>query len=121
MSRILSRLVLTLIAACCLVVAVGCGTLDADQEQDKPKATKVTVEIFDFKLRPQTLEVSEGTKVTWINKDPVDHTVTANDGSFDKLLKSGDKYSFTFKKKGTYKYSDRLNEQPGLSGNVVVE
>lgn len=105
-----------------LAVTAGCGNLQGGEEKgNTPKASSSTVEIFDFRLRPQTLEVREGTKVTWINKDPVDHTVTADNGNFDKLLKSGDSYSYTFRKAGTFRYKDRLNSQPGLRGKIVVE
>ncbi len=121
-SRHFVRLAALAVMVCSLAILVGCGNLqEGEKGTAAPKATTTTVEIFDFRLRPQTLEVSEGTRVTWVNKDPVDHTVTADNGSFDKLLKSGDTYSYTFKKAGTVRYKDRLNAQPGLRGKVVVE
>ena len=121
MPRTMTRFIILAIAAAALTLATGCGSLEGEKETNQPKASKKTVEIFDFKLRPQELRVGAGTRVTWVNKDPVDHTVTAEDGSFDKLLKTGDKYSYTFKKKGTFRYKDRLNVQPGLRGKVTVE
>lgn len=120
-SRHIVRLAALAVAVASLAVLVGCGNLQGDEKGPAPKATSTTVEIFDFRLRPQTLEVAKGTKVTWVNKDPVDHTVTADNGDFDRLLKSGDTYSYTFKRAGTVHYKDRLNAQPGLRGKVVVE
>jgi plastocyanin len=120
-SKHLVRLAAFVLMVASLAILAGCGNLQGEEKGKAPRASSSTVEIFDFRLRPQTLEVSTGTRVTWINKDPVDHTVTADNGSFDKLLKSGDQYSYTFKKAGTVRYKDRLNSQPGLRGKIVVE
>ena len=54
------------------------------------------VEIFDFAYTPATLTLAVGSTVTWTNKDPSQHTVTAEDGSFDQLLNEGESFSFTF-------------------------
>lgn len=67
-----------------------------------------TVEIKGFAFGPASLKTTAGTKVTWTNKDSVDHTVTADKSdpaSFDSGHLSGGKtFSFTFAKPGTYKY-----------------
>jgi plastocyanin len=41
------------------------------------------VAMAGFAFEPATLEVPAGTEVTWTNQDPAQHTVTADDGSFD--------------------------------------
>lgn len=41
------------------------------------------VNIADFAFSPATLSASQGDRVTWINRDIVPHTATANDGSWD--------------------------------------
>ena len=41
------------------------------------------VAITGFAFRPATLQVAGGPEVTWTNGDPAQHTVTADDGSFD--------------------------------------
>lgn len=41
------------------------------------------VAIAGFAFEPAMLEVAAGTEVTWTNQDPAQHTVTADDGSFD--------------------------------------
>jgi plastocyanin len=41
------------------------------------------VAIAGFAFDPSTLEVTPGTEVTWTNQDSAQHTVTADDGSFD--------------------------------------
>lgn len=106
----------------CLAFALGMmGCAPTNLEGDEqPSASAKTVTISGYKLRPQRIEVSVGTKVTWTNKDKDDHTVTADNGAFDKLLSKGQSFSFVFNKKGTFRYVDRLHGQPGLVGTVVV-
>lgn len=41
------------------------------------------VAITGFAFQPGTLQVAAGTEVTWTNQDPAQHTVIADDGSFD--------------------------------------
>lgn len=42
-----------------------------------------TVEINQFAFEPGALPVRIGDRVTWINRDIVPHTATADDGSWD--------------------------------------
>jgi plastocyanin len=63
------------------------------------------VTIQNFSFGPATLDVAVGTTVTWTNKDSTNHTVTANDGSFDsKAISSGTTFSQTFATAGTFAY-----------------
>lgn len=41
------------------------------------------VEIRDFVFAPDSLEVRPGDRITWINRDIVPHTATADDESWD--------------------------------------
>ncbi len=121
--KTITNLLLCLVTMLAMGVVVGCGSLD---EKDggtttAPKATKTKVTISGYKFRPQILTVSEGTKVTWTNKDQDTHTVTAKNGAFDSTLKSGKSWSYTFNKAGTYHYHDRINDNPGLRGKIIVE
>jgi plastocyanin len=43
----------------------------------------VRVDIHNLQYRPQVLHIAAGTTVEWRNRDPLDHTVTAVDGSWD--------------------------------------
>jgi len=63
------------------------------------------VTIQNFSFGPATLDVAVGTTVTWTNMDSTNHTVTANDGSFDsKAISSGKTFSQTFANAGTFAY-----------------
>lgn len=52
---------------------------------------------------PGKLEIAAGTTVAWKNDDPLDHSVTALDKSFDSgLIESGATWRWTFSRPGTY-------------------
>jgi glucose/arabinose dehydrogenase len=99
-------LLLTLISLTGLI----CG---ADQSQ-------ATVEIKSFSFLPSSIIVPAGATVTWINRDPVVHTVTADDGSFNSpdIAGNGGKFERTFSEPGTYKY--HCTPHPSMKGEVVV-
>jgi plastocyanin len=81
-------------------------------------ANQVVIENFSF--APATLTVKAGTKVTWINRDDVPHTVNEN----DKRFKSGpmdtdDQFSYTFRDPGTFSYFCALH--PKMTGQIIVQ
>lgn len=81
-----------------------------------------SVQIKGFAFKPSALKVSAGTKVTWTNSDPADHTTTADKSdpaAFDSgHLGKGKTFSFTFAKKGTYKYFCNIHNY--MTGTVEV-
>ena len=83
----------------------------------------VNVDIADFAFSPDPLDVAVGTKVTWTNKDSFAHTATATgeaDVAFDsKSLDSGNSYSYTFAKAGTFTYRCAIHNS--MTGTVVVK
>ena len=85
-----------------------------------PAATGPTVRIDNFVFGPETLTVTPGTTVTWINQDDIPHTVVANDKSFkSKVLDTDERFSFTFTKPGEYGYFCSLH--PHMTGKVIVK
>jgi plastocyanin len=81
-------------------------------------ANQVVIENFSF--APATLTIKAGTKVTWINRDDVPHTVNEN----DKRFKSGpmdtdDQFSYTFSAPGTFNYFCALH--PKMTGQIIVK
>ena len=76
--------------------------------------------------------MNAGTTVTWTNNDGAPHSVAATDGPstgakttglFDSgNLGSGQTFSFTFDKAGTYYYDCTLHAaQASMHGTVVVQ
>jgi len=79
------------------------------------------VVIGDFAFEPSTLTVSAGTVVTWVNKDDDPHTVIGTDPESpikSRPLDTGDRYSITLMKPGTYRYFCSLH--PHMTGTVIV-
>lgn len=69
---------------------------------------------------PSRIEISAGTTVQWKNNDPLIHTVTATDGSFNSPQFGLDgTYRHTFTKPGTYSYYCTLH--PNMKATVVVK
>lgn len=75
---------------------------------------------------PETINVSTGTTIEWINEDNAMHTATSGsptngaDGAFDsQILNLGDTYQFTFADAGNYDYYCILH--PWMIGTVNVE
>jgi plastocyanin len=68
---------------------------------------------------PPTLTVDAGTLVRWRNNDGREHTVTANDRSFDSgLMPVGATFVRTFSVPGTYAYICAIH--PDMTGTIAV-
>jgi len=84
-----------------------------------PAAAGEQVTIADLKFGPDTLTVSAGATVTWTNSDTTQHTVTADDGSFDSgTLAQGQTFSHTFDTPGTYTYHCTIH--PTMTATITV-
>ena len=79
-------------------------------------ANEVWVSGREFKPSIKTVPV--GTKVTWVNKEGEEHTVTSSTGLFDGLLAPGSSLSYTFTERGTFEYYCQVWP---MSGAVVVQ
>lgn len=80
----------------------------------------VTVDIRDMKYAPATLTITVGTKVTWINKDEMPHTVTDRARRFaSAALDTGEKFSHTFEAPGEFTYFCAVH--PFMVAKVVVK
>ncbi len=81
-----------------------------------------SVTIDNFAFGPAAMTVAAGTKVTWTNRDDEPHTVvSADDPRVFKsgALDTGDSFSFTFDRPGTYRYFCSIH--PHMTGTVVVK
>ena len=83
-----------------------------------PPATSA-VAISDFAFQPAALTVPIGTTITWTNGGATQHTVTADDDSFDSgSLAVGATYSTTAHLAGTIAYHCTIHSQ--MKGTIVV-
>jgi plastocyanin len=83
-------------------------------------AGKAEVKIDNFSFSPVALTVKAGTQITWTNGDDIPHTVVSEGHTFkSKVLGTGEKFTFTAGKPGTYSYSCSIH--PNMTGKVVVE
>src|ERR1700693_317717 len=86
----------------------------------KPSATATAITIDNFSYAPMQLEIAPGTRVTWINKDDVPHTVVSVDHKFkSRALDTDESFSFTFQDLGTYEYFCSVH--PKMTGKIVVK
>jgi len=82
-----------------------------------PAKHTVTIEATSYK--PETMTVKKGESVTWVNKDPFPHTVTAA-GKFDsKSIAANGKWSYRATKTGEFPYICTLH--PNMKGTIKVE
>ena len=66
-------------------------------------AHKVIIE--DMRFNPQVLRVRRGDRITWVNRDPFPHTVTATSGEFDSHPIAPDgSWTYVARKAGKYAY-----------------
>jgi plastocyanin len=90
----------------------------ASSAQEKVHAVEVKIDNFSF--TPQEITVATGTKVTWVNRDDIPHTVVSTNDAFkSKALDTDDQYSFTFDKAGTYDYFCSIH--PKMTAKVIVK
>jgi plastocyanin len=109
------------------LAAAGCGSQDAPSRQGTTapasparEAARVTLDQFAF--GPRELAVPAGTRVTWVNRDDVPHTVTSiekprrfNSGTLD----TDQEFTHLFTTPGTYEYFCAVH--PKMTGKVIVK
>jgi plastocyanin len=101
-----------------LVCILSFGATQRGVAADAPKSAEVNIDNFSFS--PATITVKAGTTLTWTNRDDIPHTVVADDKSFkSKVLDTGEKFTFTPTKPGTYPYFCSIH--PKMTGKLVVE
>ena len=85
----------------------------------EPTGTVVKAGMRNLAYNPARIEIAAGTTVEWTNNDPLAHTVTAADGSFDSgMIQSGGTWRYTFTRPGTYDFN--CTPHPFMKGTVVV-
>ncbi|SCY68736.1 Plastocyanin [Paenibacillus polysaccharolyticus] len=100
-------------------------TSKSSKDTKKPAGTQVeksktyVIEISDFAFQTAELKIKVGDRVEFVNKDQVEHSVVAEDDSFDTgLLGEGEKSVVTFKKAGEINY--HCGPHPSMKGVIKV-
>jgi plastocyanin len=103
-----------------VVAAAAVGGIIASGAIDSLAAPAgATVTIDGVAYQPPALTVQRGQTVTWVNKDPFPHTVTAA-GTFDSHdIAAGKSWQFTPRKAGQFDYICTLH--PNMKGTLKVE
>jgi len=85
-----------------------------------PARATVQVAIQNFAFSPQMITIAPGTTVTWTQKDTAPHTVTSDTGAWtaSATLSTGQTFSYTFTKTGTYPYHCAVH--PTMIASVIV-
>jgi plastocyanin len=95
------------------------GTSAFAQSADAP------VDVVNFGYAPREIHIAPGQTVTWTNDDAIQHTITADDGSFDSgMLDQGTAFTQEFDTPGVYPYFCQPHGGPGgvgMSAVVVVD
>lgn len=141
-SKNLPRLAIVLLAAATVLLA-GCTGQPQAQNTGSPNNGNNNddgshVDIRNTRFEPQEIRVKVGDTVTWTNRDPYGHSVTADDaaqwgtegsGSAPSAwLKKDQTWSHTFTAPGTYTYHCAPHSSQGSggawsgqTGKVIVE
>ncbi|GLX68330.1 plastocyanin/azurin family copper-binding protein [Paenibacillus glycanilyticus] len=83
------------------------------------KTYQVDIKQFSFGNEPLTVEA--GSKITFTNYDEMEHNAVAVDGSFKiPVLKTGESYTITLDKPGTYNYYCELHKS-FMTGQIIVK
>lgn len=120
----MKKIVLTVIAISSLLfLGASCYKSSSNSNNTTNTSAPVAtnqISISNFAFSPQTVKVTPGTKVTWVNNDSVAHTITSNDNKFNSTqLASGASFEFTFSESGTYNYHCSIH--PSMTGQVIVQ
>jgi plastocyanin len=108
-------LAVALAGAIALLLSLG-GHASATPTATASKS--VTVSIKNFEYKPDTLRISKGTRVVWVNNDSVKHTATKGGSFTTGKIKPGKAVAVRFTSKGTYAYHCSLH--PQMHGKIVV-
>ncbi len=112
------RTLLIVITIAAVLGPVGAARAGGGCHGTTTQGTGDTVEMVDLCFTPSTLRVDPGTTVTFVNRDPLEHTVVGNGwGGFESMAQ-GDRTSMRFDEEGIYAYACSIH--PGMTGSVVV-
>jgi len=81
-------------------------------------AATTTIDIHEFMYQPNPVHVKAGATITVTNQDGTDHSLTADNGSFDTGVFSSGSKTITITKPGTYTFHCQIHNF--MKGTIVV-
>jgi manganese oxidase len=94
---------------------------------NETETPKHQVDIVNFAFNPESLDITAGDTVVWINKGSVSHTTTSGidgvpDGHWDSgLMAPGDSFTHVFQTAGTFPYFCAIHfSTAGMKGRIIV-
>ena len=101
------------------VTSLSSGRRRKTAEDAGAAANATAAEIRAMRFTQDRIEIAAGTTIRWTNNDQLQHSVTANDGSWDSgLINPGATWSHTFTQPGEYAF--HCTPHPFMKGVVVV-
>ena len=107
-----------ILAVVALVIISGCAGPKQTTNIHQESTSNISVDIKGFSFVPAIITISNGTTVTWTNKDSTSHTVTGDNFDSGEISQSNT-FSYTFKDIGTFNYSCAIH--PTMKGQVIVK
>jgi len=84
----------------------------------QPTTHQIIIE--DFKFKPKVFTIEKGDTITWTNRGPSTHSVSADGGTFDSfLLGKGQSWSYRFDETGLFQY--HCTPHRGMRASITVE
>lgn len=125
----LARCLLASSLAAAVALGTGCGgeavapahpAASKPKPKPKPERDRRVARIHDFEFAPRVLRIERGTRVTWINQDEANHTVTfrrrpGDLGNVDPRRR----ISTRFNRPGRYRYVCVYH--PSMVAQVIVD
>jgi plastocyanin len=105
------KLAILLTATMAVVLGLAVGSASGERE---------TVKAKNYEFDSKTVTVQKGDKVTWKSTQGK-HSVTLNNGAFNKVIRNGDSVSRKFGQRGTFRYYCRFHKDLGMRGKVIVQ
>ena len=95
------------------------ATPSADVTAAEAAGTLLHAGMRNMAFAPARIEITAGTTVQWTNHDPLAHTVTSADGTFNSgFIQPGQSWAHTFTTPGTWDFN--CTPHPFMKGVVIV-
>src|SRR3989344_1607012 len=84
-----------------------------------PPKPVMEISIIRYTFSPETVHVSVGDTLRWINQDGTSHNIKLLGNPASPIISPGQTYDLTLQDKGTYAYSCGIHAK--MHGTIIVE